>query len=395
MANLTKHYVIQVLYGVGFMFCSGAILQTFLLQVGFTEQQVYLFNSFIQMIQVLMMVVMTFLSDKIKRIKTVSSLSYLPLIIFALIFIIGAVNPSIMGNPYTIAVFIVAGLSYIGVGVYSVMLYILPYVTIDMKEYGKMTSIGVALTGGFSFGLSFIHTFIVAKFDYMTSMVWFFICAILCFIISSIVCYSMKEFKVEETRVKNTKEDMIAVFKNKDTYILLFPNFARGIATGVMNVITVIAIATSILDEKSSSIVNIIMQVGMLGGNVLYAIFCKKISSETMLLISTIGCCIALPLSLLNGMTWFFIVFFICYFFRMIMDTAIPVMVTEIIPKEQIGAFTSIRMLVFTGAQAVATLIIMPTVSVVGYTGLLIFSAILQFIFGITYWAVAKRSKCK
>ena len=184
---------------------------------------------------------------------------------------------------------------------------------------------------------------------------------------------------------------MLAVFKNKDTYILFFPNFTRGLATGVMNVITVIAISVAIIDEKTSSIVNIIMQIAMFGGNIIYAVLYKKLSSRTILLISTIGCCVTLPLCIMQGMVGFFVMFFICYFFRMIIDTAIPVMVTEIIPQDQIGAFTSIRMLIFTGAQAVATLILTPIIGVIGYTGLLIFAAIMQFICGITYWAVAKK----
>ena len=95
----------------------------------------------------------------------------------------------------------------------------------------------------------------------------------------------------------------------------------------------------------------------------------------------------------MSGVVWFLVVFFIAYFFRMIIDTAIPVMVTEIIPQEQIGAYTSIRMLIYTAAQAVASLIIMPIVGVVGYTGLLIFASVMQLICGLSYWAVARMRK--
>ena len=72
------------------------------------------------------------------------------------------------------------------------------------------------------------------------------------------------------------------------------------------------------------------------------------------------------------------------------MDTALPVIVTEIIPKEQIGAYTSIRMLVFTGAQAVAALLITPIVDLIGYGGLLIFAAVMQVVCGVVYYIVAR-----
>lgn len=393
MNNIKKHWIYNVFYNVGFMFCSGAILQTFLLQIGLTEQQVYLFNSIIQIMQVVMMVVMTFLSSKIKKVKVVMGISKLSLSVLAAVFLLGALFPSIRGSGYVIAIFITAGICYIGVGIYTILSYVLPYHTIDMKDYAKMTSVSLILSGGAAFALSFVHTFVVSRLEYMQAMAWFFVLAIICFVLTSIVCWSFKE-KEEKGEVNHaSKADVIAVFKNKDTYILLFPNFARGISTGIMGVITVIAISTKILDEKTSSYVNIIMQVAMFGGNLLIALLVRKVSMQTLLLISTIGCGIVLPLCITNGMIWFLVLFFIAYFFRMIIDTAIPVMVTEIIPKEQIGAYTSIRMLVFTGAQAVATLIITPIVDIVGYAGLLVLASAMMLICGVTYWAVAKRRK--
>ena len=50
-------------------------------------------------------------------------------------------------------------------------------------------------------------------------------------------------------------------------------------------------------------------------------------------------------------------------------------------------------MLIFTGAQAVATLLISPLENAIGYTGVLIFAAIMLFICGVTYYAVAKSVK--
>ena len=85
------------------------------------------------------------------------------------------------------------------------------------------------------------------------------------------------------------------------------------------------------------------------------------------------------------------LLFLVAYFFRMVIDTAIPVVVTDIIPQEQIGAYTSIRLLVFTGAQAVAGMIIIPIVNIVGYFGLLVFASLMQLICGVAYYVVAKK----
>jgi predicted MFS family arabinose efflux permease len=262
-----------------------------------------------------------------------------------------------------------------------------------MSNYGRFTSLQMVFTGAGTFAFSSLHTFVISKFDYLPSMACFFAFSILLFMMASFFCLSMKEKKDVEVSRSSSKEDYVAVFKNKDTYVLLIPNFARGIAVGVVNVITVIAISSALLDEQTSAYINIVMQVAMFAGNLLYAAFCKKIPTRRVLLIATVGASLFLPICLNFGTLGFLLIFFFAYFFRMIMDTALPVIVTEIIPREQIGAYTSIRMLVFTGAQAVAALLITPIVNIIGYVGLLIVASVMQIVCGVVYYAVARKRK--
>lgn len=393
MSNETKAHISASLYNVGFMFCTGAIVQTFLLQIGFSAQQVYFYNSIAQMAQVLMMIMMIFISPRIKKVKLVTGLSYMSLLALALVLLIAAISPSIAGSTLMMMIFGVSALCFLGTGVYSVMSYCIPYYTIDMSNYARFISLQMVYTGVATFIFSSIHTFATSKFEYMNAMAIFFALAVVFFILAFVFCISMKENKELERTNGSSKEDYIAVFKNKDTYILLIPNFTRGLATGVVAVIAVIAISSNIVDEQSSAYINIVMQVAMFTGNLFYAAFCKKLSTTKLLLISAIGGSVFLPICLAFDMWGFLVVFFIAYFFRMILDTAFPVVVTEIIPREQIGAYTSIRMLVFTGAQAVAALLITPIVEFVGYVGLLIFASAMQFICAIVYFVVARKRR--
>ena len=138
---------------------------------------------------------------------------------------------------------------------------------------------------------------------------------------------------------------------------------------------------------------NLILQIATFAGNLFFAFAYKKFSTKNLLLISTIGVCILFPFSLELGVIGFFCCFTVASFFKFVTDTAFPVIVTEIIPKEQIGSYTSIRMLIFTGAQAVATLIITPLNEAIGYTGVLIFASAMLLICGVMYYAVAKSVK--
>ena len=393
MSNIKKYCIHTVIYNVGFTFCTGAIMQTFLIQAGFSAQQVYLLNSLMQVMQVAMMLVLTFLSGKIKRVKTVTSISYLSLSLLTVVFLIGAINPELIKHGYVIAVFIVAAISYVGVGLYTILAYCLPYYTIDMKDYGKMTGISTAIGGGASFLMSLAYSILLSKFSYMKTTAAFFVIAIVCFIITSIVCASMRAKTVEASEEDQSRNDVTAVFKNKNTYILLIPNFTRGLSVGIFNVIATIAISTSILNETTSSYVNVILQIATFTGNMFFALAYKKFSTKNLLLLATLGVCVSFPLSLEFGVVGFFCCFAIASFFRFVIDIAIPVIITEIIPEEQIGPYTSIRMLIFTGAQAVATLIITPLNAAIGYTGVLIFATVMLFICGIMYYAVARSIK--
>lgn len=391
MSNIKKYCIYTTLYNLGFTFCTGAIMQTFLIQAGFSAEQVYVLNSLMQIMQVAMMLVLTFLSDKIKRVKLVTSISCLSLSLLTCVFLIGAINVELIKNLYVVTVFIVASISYVGVGLYNILAYCLPYYTIDMKDYGKMTGISTSIAGGVSFLVSLIYSILLSKFSYMKVTSSFFVLSIVCFILTSIVCASMREKTVEMN--KEDRKDVAAVFKNKNTYILLLPNFTRGLAVGIFNVIATIAISESILNETTSSYVNVILQIATFVGNLFFAFAYKKFSTKNVLLFATLGVCIAFPFSLELGTIGFFCCFTIASFFRFVTDTAFPVIITEIIPKEQIGSYTSIRMLVFTGAQAVATLLITPLKNAVGYTGVLIFASAMLLICGVTYYAVAKSVK--
>ena len=132
------------------------------------------------------MLVLTFLSGKIKRVKLVTSISCLSLSILTGVFLMGAISPELIKNGYVITVFIAAGVSYVGVGLYNILAYCLPYYTIDMKDYGKMTGISTAIAGGASFVASLAYSLLLSKFSYMKTTAAFFIVAIACFIITSI-----------------------------------------------------------------------------------------------------------------------------------------------------------------------------------------------------------------
>lgn len=386
-SNYFKYVLSNVLYKISVLFCIGTIIQAFLLKIGLTEEQLYLYNSITYGTQVAVMFAMTFISDKIKNVKIVMSITALSFVFLFIVLIVGAILKEV-GIVYIILLFAVSIICYIGYGMHSIMSYVFPYKVLDMSDYGKITGIVGGLGGGVTFGVSIIHSLIISNFDYNVSSIIFFIIAIICSMFCSLKYFEMKE--IVGNISTPTKKDFAKVLKNKSLYLLLIPNFTRGITTGIVGVITVIAIARGIVDVTSSSYVNVITQLAILVGSFGFAFLCKKIKVRNLMLIGVLVVGALLPLTIIkNDIILFLTLYGIMYLFMIDVDTAIPVLVTEIIPEDEIGGYTSIRMMIFTAGTAIATLIITPIINLVGYVGLLIFASICLLICGIAYYITA------
>lgn len=386
-SNYQKYIISNILFRMGTLFCLGAIVQAFMLKIGVTEEQVYLYNSIMQGIQVAVMFVMLFVSDKIKNVKTVVAAVSCSFILLFIVLIIGALLPTVNGL-YLAVLFIVAGVSYVGYGVHSILMYVLPYGVLNMEDYGKVTGIIGGIGGLITFGTSLLHSFVVSVFDYNVSMIVFFVLASACLILSGLSCFMMKEQGENVSEIQ--KRDFAKVLKNKSTYILLIPNFLRGITTGIIGIVTVIAISMGIAQTESASYINVITQLAILIGSFGFAFVCKKLKTRNVLLASVVLVGVFLPCTVINqNLSTFLILYGIMYVFSIFVDTSIPVLVTEIIPRDEIGGYTSIRMMVFTAGASVSTLIITPVVNLVGYVGLLTLASVCLLICGLVYFIVA------
>jgi Na+/melibiose symporter-like transporter len=376
------------MHSVGLLFFNGAIVQTFLLLIGFDEGEVYLYSSLSQAAQVVVMLLMVFLSDRIEKKRLLCALSNFLMIIPIGIFCWGAACPEIMSDWYVALLFTVSVITHGGIGMYNVMTYCLPYKLIDISEYGKFTGISGALGGSITFALSSLHTVFVSNFDYLQCTVWFFMLAIASVTLSGIMLLWMKEIPAERSAHEGKTVGFVEAFRNKDTYALLLPNFTRGLATGIFNVVAVIAISSGVADAAGATYINIVSCLASFLSSLAFALVCNKMRMENIMIIATLATSLSLPFVISWGFAAFLLLLFVSLFFLRVVDAAIPTALVRIIPEEQIGAYNSVRMLVFTGSQAVATAIIMPLVGVVGYTGVLVFASAMQLFCGIGHYLV-------
>jgi MFS family permease len=164
-------------------------------------------------------------------------------------------------------------------------------------------------------------------------------------------------------------------------------------ALGAFNVIAVMAVSEGVVDIEGSSVINIILQASSFAASLVFTFFYRKLGVDKMLIIATLGVVITLPLVLSFGYVAFLIILLVCVFFRFIIDSAIPTALVLIIPEKQMGAYSSIRMLVFTLGQAISSALVLPLSSVLGYFGVLVLASLMQLICGVGHYMVIASHK--
>jgi len=390
--NRALYFIYNILYSTGFMFCSGTVLQTFMLSAGMSETEVYIYNAVIQFVQVVVIFSMAFLADKLKNVlKLYASITLsIAIIAVALVFCVFFRSDAMIVK---VLIFASSVVVYFMLGLRNAVDYRIVYEIFDMNTLGKLMGAAIAVSGLFSFGVSTLYSFAVKKFDYYDVMMFFFILSAVMLVLSSVVCFSYKKINDVPASVKKRGLDF-SVFKSRTTRELALPSFFRGFANGTIGLITVVGISSGIVSTQTAPYISIITQAATFLGNIAFAMICRRVSNKMSLLISSIITAVAMPISILHGnLTEFLIAYAVSYFSWMIVAIAVPMLVCEIVPYEQIGSFTCVRMMLFTFGSVVASVVYKPLSDLVGYLGLFILAGVLQIICGVVHYTTAVRVK--
>ena len=391
-SNKVLYFVYTILYTTGFMFCSGTILQTFMISAGLSETTISAYNAVIQFVQAAVIFVMAFVADKIKKVLKVYALIILSITIIA----VGLVFCVFVRSDLTAVKLIIFGSSivaYLLIGIRNAVDYRIFYEIFDMKELGRLMGIAIAVSGLVSFGVSAAYSYAVSNYDYYDVMIVFFILSAVMILISFVASYNYK--KVNETPQVEQKPGLeLSAFKNKVTLPLAVPGFFRGFSAGIFALITVVGFSGGILNIETATYVSLITQLTSFAGNIVFSLTNRKIRSSAAVLISSVMLGIALPLSIVTGNLIPFLIFYaITNFAYVIINVSIPILVCEIVPYDQIGSFTCIRMMIFTLGSVVASIVYKPLADSIGYLWLFILAGILQVICGVAHLIVANNIK--
>ena len=390
--NRVLYFLYNILYTTGFMFCSGTVIQTFLLSVGLTESEVYIYNAVIQFVQVVVILGMTFIADKLKNVLKLYASLVLSMSLIAVSLVLCVFFRS-DATLIKVMIFSSSFVVYFLLGVRQSIDYRIVYEIFDMNTLGKLMGVAIAVAGLVSFGVSTLYSYAITKFDYYDVMTVFFIISAVMMILAAVMSFSYKKINdVPEAEKKRGLD--LSVFKNRTTRALALPSFFRGFANGIIGLITVVGISGGIVTIETAPYISIITQAATFLGNIAFALICRRVSNKTSLLVSSVIMAVAMPVAILPGnLTEFLVAYAIAYFAYMIISISVPMLICEIVPYEQIGSFTCIRMMLFTFGSVVASVVYKPLSDVMGYFWLFVFAGVLQIICGVAHYVTARKVK--
>ena len=383
MKNEIKYYIHSILYSMIVFVLGGALLQTFLIEKGFSEENVTVLLSVLQIIQILTIFIFSSIADRFRRYKTATALSVfacLPLSIFLIILSFSTENAE-AGLP-----FLIFGALYnIFLGIYNIFSYKLPYTVIDMDRYGVITSIVGVIVGILSFGASVLISYLQTIFSFFAVMRVVYILTLVFIVGMAAVTFAFDE-NIQPIELGEEKKK-INILKYKPFLILIIPNIFRGFCTGIAGMAATIGYFIGALNSTSASVLMAVTSIAAIAASFLYSFLTRKIREKNILLASSTMVFIFMSLmTLIKGTTSFVTFFGFAYFFVYLVSLSVPVSICRTIKYDVIGQYTGGRILLHTLGSSLAGFLCIPMIKLFGSEITMIISGGLQLISGIVYY---------
>ncbi len=383
MSQKSKYIINNVLWTLISTVIIGAMLQTFLLEKGFSEEKVGQYVSIMQFVQMAVIFIFSRYVDRVKNIIKLtasSNLMYVPLLVLMSVM-------CFKGSSFVLMM--VFGITaYIAVGLYNVLAYKIPYHIMDMQNYGKWTGISGGIAAAFMLALTFSLSMLQKKIGYFPTMKFFYPIVTVGAIAFAVMTASYKQ--IDNIPVSEEKKK-IFLLKYKPFTVLIIPNLIRGFCAGIIGMAVTIGYADDKLNSESAGILIVLTQIVSIPANYLYTKFTNK--EPILILLFSIGILGSASLMGMLDSTGFLICYGIAYFCLMIVNVAVPVLVTRIVDYEVVGQYNGWRILLNTAGTFLASVLCVPMVNKFGATFTWITAGVMQVASGIVYFVYCKNKK--
>ena len=357
--NVMYSGLMSALHGIAALFVSGTLIQTLLKILGFSSQLIYIHSTLLQFANVAVIMLCSRWADKGNIVKRVVITSVIYGSLF-LLYIPVCICKSASMSAYIFLVFI-SVFQAVMTGLYTVCAYKLPYHIHRPQDYRMVQGISGIILAILNTFIGFLITRLNKYYAYENIMLFSFIISAVLIGIASWLACNLKTIPPEESGYvsENSKIEKKIPLKEMfmhPTFTQLFPaNLFRGISSGVINILAVVAFDLGFDESVATSMVPV-QSVATLIGCVGFVLLSKKMSSRLIAFMGSLGVAL-LPLCVIPERNSLLIVYGIIIIGRMLVDYAVPSALIFVVPEEIAGTYHAWRMALHNGGMFLGTFI--------------------------------------
>jgi hypothetical protein len=383
-----KNYVFSILRYI-LSYCataltSVALVQKLVISLGFSNDFIGLYGAVGSITSALTIFSLISVSDKIKNfisLRKLTAFSYTGYILIPLGIIFISLNTFLPSVVISVILICLVVFQNIIIAIYSIM--DIRFISYTLKTSAVGGYYGIS---GFAGGILslFIAGFINVIFSesqytennttyysdkFYVTMSAVFITGIIIYILSMYLYFGINKIVTgsnDADEAANDKPEQKITFlaeikKVIDTYYfksLITSNILRGISTGIAYFITSVGLLRFSGSETVTSYIIAITAAGVITGNLIITLIHKRINTGRLYFIGCLLFGSGLVISgFANNEIFYIISCFIFYTGSTIVDTGFPMGVYEVVPKENLGAYSSIRLLIHSGTASLSTIV--------------------------------------
>ena len=389
----TLWYIHDALFSIALLIANGTIFQGFLLDQGFSNEQVGIYSTLVNIIQASVMFFASGFVDSVPNIKkmySVSAWGQAPL--YGLLLLVSQQKQMNTQAMFALYMVLISVLNLL-IGFRTVITYKIPFLFLRREVYGRfslVSAIAAALFGAVS---SYIASAVLDRVSYQSAMPVAFFISIVVVIASGIISFSIRQTCQQEQPTITEKKMSFDILKRRITYVYILPNLARGLSAGILGIIAVFAVVDIHAEPTFVGKIAFISQLSYVLAYSIYLILYKYTTAKVVTLIgSVIYSMTLILLAFAKNEMMYLLLLGLNYLGAGFFAISIPIVVAENVSYSIMGGYTSWRMLIMTAGIAAGSAV--GGVVAGKVPTLLVFSiaAILQMLCGIAYYRFPKET---
>ncbi len=398
MSNYTKIYLNGLCYSIAILFTGTSVIQILLTELGIPSTSIGWYTSLLSTVNMVTNIGFSAYADRCGNLKRVIALLYLSIGGCMLLLIPLCLARGLSANTTFFLIAAVCLVQMVFITMYGVLSYKMPYSTIDIRQYGRMSAVGGIINGIASTVSSYALAEYLERYPYHIVLAVGFGVGSICAVISAVIVSTYDMSRGKALKTVSDKPEKAPVFsglqillKEKDFRCMILPNFCRGIHMGMLGMATVIAVSCGFDTAMAGRLVTVSFLAGI-AGSAFYAVVSNRIESRKLCLIGSLITSTGIFLPFCTD-TVFMAVYFIIMAGKIMIDYGVPSQIYAKIKPEIACLYQTWRLIVTTAGSIFAAAVSGYFIEYISLTGFIVIASVCQVFSGICYcrWKSERR----